>query len=150
MPTISDVSIIDSNTAEAKKVKSGLERVICSESLCGAKNLTVYRRTISKGRQFPVDAGKDYHLIYVMQGSADGVVSFNKKTHAAEKGAGVLLAPGESARFDAVKSDLELLHMVAGRPGLLLQSADVARLERRERRPRAPFLRRVQREAHRR
>jgi quercetin dioxygenase-like cupin family protein len=116
MPTISDVSIIDSNTAEAKKVKSGLERVICSEDLCGSKNLTVYRRTISKGRQFPVDAGKDYHLIYVMKGSADGVVSFNKKSHAAEQGAGVLLVPGESARFDAVKSDLELLHMVTPKP----------------------------------
>ena len=52
MPTIDDVSIIDSNTAEAKRVDSGLERTICSASLCGSKNLTVYRRTILKGRQF--------------------------------------------------------------------------------------------------
>jgi len=116
MPTISDVSIIDSNTAEAQTVKSGLERVICSESLCGSKNLTVYRRTILKGRQFPVDAGKDYHLIYVMEGSAEGVVSFKNKSHAAENGAGVLLVPGESARFDAGSSDLELLHMVTPKP----------------------------------
>jgi quercetin dioxygenase-like cupin family protein len=116
MPTISDISIIDSNTADAKPVESGLERTICSESLCGSKNLTVYRRTISKGRRFPVDAGKDYHLIYVMQGSADGLVSFKNESHAAEEGAGVLLVPGESARFDAVKSDLELLHMVTPKP----------------------------------
>ena len=69
MPTIKDVSIIDSNKAKAKQVKSGLEREICSPSLCGSKNLTVYRRTVSKGKQLAVDAGKDYHLIYVIGGS---------------------------------------------------------------------------------
>jgi mannose-6-phosphate isomerase-like protein (cupin superfamily) len=116
MATISDVSIIDSNTAEAKPVESGLERTICSPDLCGSKNLIVYRRTILKGRQFSVDASKDYHLVYVMQGSANGVVHFKNKSHAAEKGAGVLLAPGESARFEAAKSDLELLHMVTPKP----------------------------------
>jgi quercetin dioxygenase-like cupin family protein len=116
MPTINDVSIIDSNTADAKPVESGLERTICSASLCGSKNLTVYRRTISKGRKLSIDAGKDYHLVYVMQGSADGVVSFKNESHAAEEGAGVLLVPGESARFEAVKSDLELLHMVTPKP----------------------------------
>ena len=57
MATISDVSIIDSNTAEPKRVESGLERTICSPSVCGSKNLTVYRRTILKGRQLTVDAG---------------------------------------------------------------------------------------------
>ena len=51
MPTIKDVSIIDSNKAKAVPVKSGLERTICSPSLCGSKNLTVYRRTILKGLQ---------------------------------------------------------------------------------------------------
>jgi quercetin dioxygenase-like cupin family protein len=116
MATISDVSIIDTNNAEAKPVESGLERTVCSPSLCGSKNLTVYRRTISKGRQLNVDAGKDYHLIYVMQGAADGRVGFNGKSHTAEDGAGVLLAPGESARFEAAKSDLELLHMVTPKP----------------------------------
>ena len=112
MPTIRDVSIIDSNKAKAVAVKSGFEREICSPSLCGSKNLTVSRRTILKGRQFAVDAGKDYHLIYVMQGSARGQVQFKGKSHAAEEGAGVLLAPGESAKFDATGADLELLHMI--------------------------------------
>jgi quercetin dioxygenase-like cupin family protein len=116
MPSISDVSIIDSNTAEAKRVESGLERTICSPSLCGSKNLTVYRRTIVKGRQLAVDADKDYHLIYVMQGSADGRVQFKGKSHPAAEGAGVLLAPGESAQFDAAGSNLELLHMVTPKP----------------------------------
>ena len=116
MATISDVSIIDSNTAEAKAVASGLERTICSPSLCNSTNLTVYRRTILEGRQFDVDAGENYNLIYVMQGSSSGLVHFKGTAHAAEEGAGVLLVPGESARFDAVGSNLELLHMITPKP----------------------------------
>jgi len=116
MATISDVSIIDSNSAEAVTVESGLERTICSASLCGSKNLTVLRRTIKQGRQFAVDSGDQYHLVYVMQGSGDGQVSFNGESHAADEGAGVLLVPGESAQFDANGSDLELLHMVTPKP----------------------------------
>lgn len=116
MPTIKDVSIIDSNKAKAVQVQSGLEREICSLSLCGSKNLTVYRRTVLKGRQLVVDADKDYHLIYVIAGSKDGRVEFKGKSHAAEDGAGVLVVPGESAKFDATGSDLDLLHMVTPKP----------------------------------
>ena len=126
MATISDVSIIDSNKAPAKSVKSGLERTICSASLCDSKNLTVYRRTILKGRQLDVDTGGDYHLVYVMKGSKDGRVEFNGKSHAAESGAGVLLAPGESARFDAAGTDLELLHMVTPKPPALRVLTDAS------------------------
>src|SRR5262245_28809464 len=116
MPSISDVSIIDSNTAVAKRVDSGLERTICSPSLCGSKNLTVYRRTVQKGKQLALDAGKDYHIVYVMRGSSSGRVHFKHEAHAAEDGAGVLLVPGESARFDAAGGDLELLHTVTPKP----------------------------------
>jgi mannose-6-phosphate isomerase-like protein (cupin superfamily) len=116
MATISDVSIIDSNTAEARPVDSGLERIICSPELCGSKHLMVYRRTILDGRQFKVDAGDDYHIVYVMQGSPNGKVHFDGKAHPAEDGAGVLLAPGETAQFDASGSTLELLHMVTPKP----------------------------------
>ena len=116
MATISDVSIIDSNTAEATRVESGLERTICSASLCGSKNLTVYRRTILAGKAFDIDAGADYHLVYVMGGAPDGRIQFNGESHAADEGAGVLLVPGESAEFEATGSDLELLHMVTPKP----------------------------------
>jgi mannose-6-phosphate isomerase-like protein (cupin superfamily) len=117
MATIRDVSIINSNTAEAKPVESGLERTICSPSLCGSKNLTVYRRTILEGRQLDLKAGKDYHLVYILETPANkGRVHFGGEAHAAEEGAGVLLTPGESARFEAAGSDLELLHMVTPKP----------------------------------
>jgi quercetin dioxygenase-like cupin family protein len=116
MATINDVSIIDTNNAKARAVDSGLERTICSASLCGSKNLTVYRRTVKAGRTFDADAGNDYHLVYVMQGANDGKVEFNGEAHTAEEGAGVLLAPAESARFSAAGSDIELLHLVTPKP----------------------------------
>jgi len=116
MATISDISIIDSNTAEATPVYSGFERILCSPAICDSKNLTVYRRTVVAGRQFDIKADEHYHLVYTMQGAADGVVHFNNQTHVAEEGAGVLLAPGESAGFEATGSDLELLHMVTPKP----------------------------------
>ncbi|HUF71844.1 MAG TPA: AraC family ligand binding domain-containing protein [Gammaproteobacteria bacterium] len=122
MATISDVSIIDSNAAEARRVESGLERTICSPSLCASNNLTVYRRTILAGNQFDVDADEDYHLVYVMGGAPDGLVHFDGESHTAEEGAGVLLAPGESAQFEATGSDLELLHMVTPKPPPAVES----------------------------
>jgi len=122
MATISDVSIIDTNTAEAVTVDSGLQRTICSASLCGSKNLTAYRRTISDGRQLDIEAGDDYHLIYVMSGSASSVIDFRGEAHSAEEGAGVLLTPGESARVEASGSDLELLHLVTPKPPAAVES----------------------------
>ena len=96
MPSIEDISIVDSNTAKAKKVEHGLERTLCSPELCDSKNLTVYKRTLSKGKQLELKAGKDYHLVYVMSTASKGTVSFKGKSHAAEEGAGVLL-PSKTA-----------------------------------------------------
>ena len=97
MPTISDVSILNWNTAEAKPVASGFERTICSQSLCGSKTLTVFQRTVAQGRQFDVQAGSDYHLVYVIEAPKAGVISFNGKSHAADEGAGVLVRPVEES-----------------------------------------------------
>jgi len=109
MPSIEDLSIVDSNTATAKKVEHGLERTLCSPELCDSKNLTVYKRTVSKGKQLDLKAGKDYHLVYVMSTAPKGTISFKGQSNAAEEGAGVLLTPGDSAQFDAAGADLDLL-----------------------------------------
>ncbi len=122
MATISDVSIYNWNTVEAQPVASGLERTICSNALCGSKTLTVYQRTVLPGRSLDVQAGNDYHLVYVIETSTDGTITFKAQTHAAEEGAGVLLAPGESARFDVTESELELLHMVTPKPPAAVES----------------------------
>lgn len=116
MPSIKDISIVDSNTAKAKKVEHGLERTLCSPELCDSKNLTVYKRTIEKGKQLEIKSANDYQLVYVMNTPAKARVSYKGQANAAEEGAGVLLAPGESARFEASGGDLELLHMVVPKP----------------------------------
>jgi mannose-6-phosphate isomerase-like protein (cupin superfamily) len=116
MANISDISIIDSNTAEFKPFESGTEATLCSPALCGSENLTVYKRTITEGKQFTFQAGDDYHLVYVMRTPAKGFIHFKEKTNEAEQGAGVLLATGESARFEAVQSNFDLLQMVVPKP----------------------------------
>ena len=116
MATIGDISIIDSNTAAAKPVASGLERVICSPELCDSKTLTVYRRTVLDGRSLDVQAGSDYHLLYVMSTPKNGTVTYKGLKHAAEEGAGALLVPGDSAEIEASGSNMDVLHMIVPKP----------------------------------
>jgi mannose-6-phosphate isomerase-like protein (cupin superfamily) len=116
MPGIKDLSIVNSNTATAMPVESGMQATLCSPDLCGSKNLTVYKRTISQGKQLTVQAGNDYHLIYVMKTPAQGVIHFANQAHPAEEGAGVLMIPGESVRFEAPGSPFELLHLIVPKP----------------------------------
>jgi mannose-6-phosphate isomerase-like protein (cupin superfamily) len=116
MPSIKDLTIVDSNTAAAKKVDHGLLRTLCSPELCDSKNLTVYKRTVEKGNRYDLQAGKDYHLVYAMNTPANGSVQFKNESHVVEEGAGVLLVPGDSARFDAAGGDMQLLHMVVPKP----------------------------------
>ncbi len=117
MPSIKDISIVDSNTAKAKKVEHGLERTLCSPELCDSKNLTVYKRTVEKGKQFALDAGKDYHLVYAMNTPAKGERPVQEAEAMRPKRAPAFCSsPGESATFDAAGADLDLLHMVVPKP----------------------------------
>lgn len=116
MPTIKDLTIIDSNTAPAKTVDFGLERTLCSPEICDSKNLTVFKRTVKKGKSLEVKTGSEYHLLYIMNTPTNGSITFNGKTHAAEEGAGALVVPGESARVDAAGSDVEVLQMIVPTP----------------------------------
>jgi mannose-6-phosphate isomerase-like protein (cupin superfamily) len=116
MPRIKDLTIVNSNTAEARRVESGTEATLCSPDFCGSKNLSVYKRTIFPGRKFDVQAGNDYHLIYVIAAPGKGTIRFKNEVQDAEEGAGVFVGPSESVVFEASGSNLELLHMVAPKP----------------------------------
>ncbi len=116
MPGIKDISIVNSNTCQSMPFESGTVKTLCGPALCGATNLTVYRRTIAKGRQFDLKAGGDCHLVYVLQTPVNGLVHYDNKAHQAEDGAGVLLAPSETARFEAAGSDMDILHLVVPKP----------------------------------
>ena len=116
MTGIADITIVDSNSVEATEVASGLERTLCSPAVCGSETLTVYRRTIPVDRNFDLQADDNYHVVYIMEKTREGSVSFNGRSHTAALGAGVLLAPGESAQFSAAGNSMELLHMVVPKP----------------------------------
>src|SRR3982751_1658480 len=116
MAGIRDLTIINSNTCAAARVESGTVKTLCSPDLCGSTNLTVYRRTIDPGRFVETQAANDYHLIYVIHAPIKGLIDFKGERYEAEDGAGVLLAPWESVRFEATGSPLDLLHMVTPKP----------------------------------
>lgn len=116
MASIQDIHIIDSNTAKPDSVPSGVRRKLCSPGICGSQTLTVYRRTVLPGREFDVQAGDFYHVLYVMNDPVSCFVDYGGETHRAGQGAGVLLAPHESVRFDASGTGVELLHMVVPEP----------------------------------
>jgi mannose-6-phosphate isomerase-like protein (cupin superfamily) len=116
MANITDISVINSNTGESRPFESGTEMTLCSPALCGSENLTVYKRTIVEGKQFNLEAGNNYHLVYLMRTPAKGFIHFKDKTHLAEEGAGVLLVPSESARFESAQSNMDLLQLVVPKP----------------------------------
>jgi mannose-6-phosphate isomerase-like protein (cupin superfamily) len=116
MAGIRDLSIVNSNKAQGKAVEHGAETVLCSPDLCGSQNLSVYRRTVNAGKSFEVKPGENYHLVYVIGAPEKGAVHFGGQAHQAEDGAGVLLVPGESARFESTSGTMDLLHMVVPKP----------------------------------
>jgi quercetin dioxygenase-like cupin family protein len=116
MAGIRDITIVDSNACESKRSESGTIKTLCSPESCGSSNLTVYRRTVNPGQAVDIQAGSDYHLVYVIEASAKGIVRFNNAAHDLQDGAGVLLVPGESARFEAAASALDLLQLVVPKP----------------------------------
>ncbi len=121
MAKIDQISIVKPDECESRLIPSGTERTICDAHLCGAKNLLVYRRAVSQGRAFDLQAANDYHLVYVVQCGNKGTVSFKGEIYNAEAGAGVLLTPGEAARFDSAAGQLELLHVVVPKPPMAVE-----------------------------
>lgn len=116
MAGIRDLSIVDSNKAPGKAAEHGVEVVLCSPDLCGSRNLSVYRRSVTAGKSFIISGSPDYHLVYVITAPQKGTVQFGDSSHQAEEGAGVLLIPGENARFESASGTMDLLHMSVPKP----------------------------------
>ena len=121
MASIQDIHIIDSNTVKSTRVPSGLKRKLCSPGLCGSHTLTVYRRTVTPGREFDVAAGDFYHVLYAINDPVSCFVHYGGATYRAGQGAGVLLAPHESARVDASGTGVDMLHMLVPKPPTVVE-----------------------------
>ncbi len=116
MTSIKEVAIINSNTVEARALSYGFERALCGPEI-GSKTLSVYWRTVLPGQQFQLQAGENYHLVYVIEDPTNGALLYRDEAHDAQAGAGVLLAPGESVEFQASpQSNIDLLHMIVSKP----------------------------------
>jgi quercetin dioxygenase-like cupin family protein len=116
MASIKDLFIINSNTATPTSSPAGTVRTLCSADLCGSKTLTVRRHTMQANKQQSFDAGDGYQLVYVMSAAKPGTVRYRDQSHSATEGAGVLLAPGESASFESAGDTLDLLQMAVPKP----------------------------------
>ena len=135
MPSIKDLTIVNSNTAPAKKVEHGLLRTLCSPELCDSKNLDGLQAHDPEGQAVRPEGRQGLPPRLRDEFAGEGhACQLKNQSHAVEEGAGVLLVPGESARFDAAGGDMDLLHMVVPKPpaggrgriarraGVLLQS----------------------------
>ena len=109
MPSIKDLTIVNSNTAAGEESRARLgahavqPRALRLEESDGLQTHDSERQAVrAQGRQ-----GLSPRLRDELAGEGHACSS-RTQSHAAEEGAGVLLVPGESARFDAAGGDLDL------------------------------------------
>jgi len=111
------LTFIDTNQRPRTRPAPGQGEVaqILNRELCGAQNVLGMLRWLAGGERFDVGAVADAHqLVYLMEGA--GVITLNAKDYAVKKGAGIYLAPVESASIRAAaKGTLKLFHLVVPR-----------------------------------
>ncbi len=93
----------------------GVFAEIVNRDLCGAEDVSASLRWLECGECLVAAPLSDHHqLVYVIEGS--GKIELDGQSYPVESGAGVYLAPEESARVRATgKATLKLLHLLAAR-----------------------------------
>ncbi len=110
-------TFIDTNKIPAVKAPGaqGTVAEILNRDLCGAENVVGALRWLAPGETLEAAASDKNQLIYLMEGK--GVITLNAKDYEVAKGAGIYLAPTESASIRQAGSDkLKLFHLVVPRP----------------------------------
>lgn len=85
---------------------------IINKELCGAEDVTGLFRWLDTGNRFDADSLADTHqLLYLIEG--DGTIELEGKSYEVAQGAGVYLAPTETAGItQRGASPTKLLHLV--------------------------------------
>jgi len=110
------LTFIDTNKLPRTAIPGAGEYTeILNEALCGAKNGVVSLRWLKAGDKFKAEAFDKHQLIYLMDGDGKGRINLNDKNYDVGKGAGVYLAPSESATIEATNGALKLFHVVVPR-----------------------------------
>ncbi|MGH9687196.1 MAG: cupin domain-containing protein [Candidatus Acidiferrales bacterium] len=105
------LTFIDTNTLPKKQAAEGEFTEVLNGELCGAKNVLGALRWLKSGEKFTAETTNRYQLLYVMEGK--GTIRLDKKDYEVSKGAGVYLAPSESATIRAAENGaVKLFHLV--------------------------------------
>jgi hypothetical protein len=111
------LTFVDTNRQPRTRPVPGQGEVahIVNRELCGARNVAGTLRWLADGERFDIGAVADTHqLVYLMEGA--GVITLAAKDYPVRKGAGIYLAPAESASIRAApKGTVKLLHLVVPR-----------------------------------
>lgn len=105
---------INSNSCPRIKLpgNQGTAAEIVNNNLCGAENVVGALRWLGGDEGFQTEMLKDKHqLIYLMEGTA--MITLEGKTYSASRGAGIYLAPSETATIRHTGgAAVKLFHLV--------------------------------------
>lgn len=105
------LTFIDTNTLPKARTSQGEFTEVLNRELCGAKNVLGTLRWLKSGEKFSAEASNRHQLLYLMEGK--GTIRLDNKDYEVSKGAGVYLAPSETASIQAASnSSLKLFHLV--------------------------------------
>ena len=108
------LTFIDTNNLPRIKTAEGEVTEVLNPELCGAKNVVAALRWLKSGEHFKAESRDKYQLLYLMEGR--GSIRLEEKNYEVSKGAGVYLAPSESATVQPAEGgSLKLLHLVVPR-----------------------------------
>ena len=111
------ITFIDTGACERKNMggDQGEMAEVVNKALCGAEQMSASLRWLGEGERFEAAPLTGAHqLIYMMEGN--GVVTLEGKDYGVGPGAGLYLAPGESAGLrGAGGGTLKAFHLI-GKP----------------------------------
>ena len=105
------LTFIDTNILPKVKTAEGEVTEVLNRELCGAKNVLGALRWVKRGETFKTAASDKHQLLYLMEGK--GKIRMDNKEYQVAKGAGVYLAPSETAAIQAAPNgSVKLFHLV--------------------------------------
>jgi len=103
------INVIDTNNRRREPISAGTVRQIITAD-DDAKGVRAAIHEIEPGKSVEFESGNRTHLLYVIDGLG-GQFAFQGSKHAASKGAGLYLEPGEKAAVSAGVTRLVVLHL---------------------------------------
>jgi quercetin dioxygenase-like cupin family protein len=105
------LTFIDTNKLPRNKMAEGEFTEVLNRDLCGAKNVVAALRWLKSGEKFSAEASNKHQLLYLMEGK--GTIHLENHGYEVSKGAGVYLAPSETATIQAAPNgSVKLFHLV--------------------------------------